>query len=441
MEKQCGHGNSVYKYIGKFLLMALLCFVPLFMSQNVMAITFFQTDIEEYYLNEDGTTLTMVSLLPSFFKADRTEYVVPSQVEIQGVSYRVPTVQALFLGNHQKTKIIYSEGIEEIDVWCEERSEVVYPSTVSKLLNPTSLINVDKYSISKNNPYYMIKDKMLLSKDGKKLYAVLKNQETIKVPDHVTEVAPWAFKECKKMKKLIIGSGLKDFLAESFDGATKLKSIVISKKNPYLKNVKGVIYSKNGRKLIHAGTARGTLIVPKKVKKIHEGAFRGNTTVKTVFIMNSMREIPARCFYGSEIEDVVLPDTIRVIGERAFASCQKMTSIDLPKSLTTIKRDAFHGCGFAELVIPAKVKKIEKDALYTIIEELTFLGKKPPVIEKQEKSLDGKPRKSEYYDDDFSNSTYDLYLGLGKVRVPKKSKKRYDKVIKNSLQYYKFVGY
>lgn len=472
------------KFIRLLLVLMLCCYVR---AENSQAITYYEKHDAQYQLNDDGQTLTLVRANTVLDYDDTLieEYNVKSQVEIDGKIYRVTRAMTEIFHTMKVKKVVYSEGIEEIEIPARQSvEEIVIPSTVKSLCGVTALAHVKTITISPNNPYYMAKNNMIFSKDGTKLIGVGSPKGKVEIPngvkkigalalaytditnivlpDSLVSIGEEAFAQCPSLTQITIGKFTKNIATNAFYGTNGLKDIAISKKNPHIRCIKGAIYTKNKKTLLLAGAARGILILPKKTSHIQKNAFYGNKTVETVFIMNSMKKIPSRAFAVSNVEDVVLPDSVKVIGKEAFAGCYKLESIELPdsvriigegafsscqsmritklpKSLKTIKKRAFYQCGFSKLVIPKSVKVIEEDALCTTIETLIFRGKKLPKMAKQEECKIGAPKKTDPEDDDYDTYYYDFVRGIGVVKVPKQSYKKYCKVLKKNMEYRKLV--
>jgi len=74
--------------------------------------------------------------------------------------------------------------------------------------------------------------------------------------------------------------------------------------------------------------------------------------------------ISACAFKGnSSLKSVILPNSVRKIEEEAFRECEKLKSVELPADLKVISSSCFEGCTSLEKVIlPYSVKEIEKAA-------------------------------------------------------------------------------
>ena len=91
------------------------------------------------------------------------------------------------------------------------------------------------------------------------------------------------------------------------------------------------------------------IIIPDEIKVIGEGAFEGNTDVKTVEIKNG---------------------TLTKIGDKAFENCTGLKKIILPYSVKSIGKDAFKGCTYLEM-IEIKNPECKIDESYDTIPEKT----------------------------------------------------------------------
>ncbi len=91
--------------------------------------------------------------------------------------------------------------------------------------------------------------------------------------------------------------------------------------------------------------------IPEYITKIDAGAFKGNTSVKTVNI----------------------PDTVLEIGDSAFEGCTSLQSVHLPANITKICYKTFLDCdSMKKIVIPENVAEIVYNAMCCGLEEIVF---------------------------------------------------------------------
>ena len=164
----------------------------------------------------------------------------------------------------------------------------------------------------------------------------------------------------------------------------------------------------------------------KTVTKI--GGF-GYSDVKQIIIPDTVTEIAAYAFEGSNLESVYIPDSVTIIGESAFtfcsnlanvnigngvtvidtatfSNCADLRNVNLGNSITTIKAWAFYASFHIEsLTIPQSVTKIETNAVNTetaIIDNLYYSGN----LELWFAAISGENK----YTTDFFSCAKNLYL-------------------------------
>lgn len=184
-----------------------------------------------------------------------------------------------------------------------------------------------------------------------------------------------------------------------------------------IKDEHGVIYSRDGRRLIHGGASTiglqsmssynvkdGTQVIcdnafwgshhslleislPVSLKSIGKQAFWGCSKLQSINIPNSVTFIGSSAFYGCDkLQTINIPDLISNINDMVFSGCYSLESIKIPKSVTSIGKSAFHGCSRLQIInIPKSVTKIGDYAfsschnLHTIIfpENIISIGRNP----------------------------------------------------------------
>lgn len=103
------------------------------------------------------------------------------------------------------------------------------------------------------------------------------------------------------------------------------------------------------------------------VTKIGSGAFSSSTTVKKVWIPDSVTEIGEKAFSGcTKLQNVNLSADLLQIGQGAFENCSSLSSISLPEGITTISPWAFANC--------KRLTKIELPGTLTTVGEWSFSG-------------------------------------------------------------------
>ena len=114
-----------------------------------------------------------------------------------------------------------------------------------------------------------------------------------------------------------------------------LKKFNVASGNKWYRSYKGVLYTKNGKKLI---------TVPRKY------------TAKTVKVKKGTTKIADSAFsFCTNIKKVILPDTVKVIEQNAFVRCS-LNYIRMPRRLKILEVTAFRSSALKKITVYGKVE-------------------------------------------------------------------------------------
>lgn len=226
---------------------------------------------------------------------------------------------------------------------------------------------------------------------GSILKAYTGNDDTITIPDRVTEIGPGAFKEskltnitipytvnkihsqafygCNNLTRVIISEGVETIGMSAFASCHKLNfvsipstvtsiepgvfadcpnlsSIQLSPLNSSFFFNDGVLFDRESKELIQylAGTKTAKYQIPFTVKKIDRFAFWGAANLKEVSIVNGIKEIPEHAFSNCiGLNKIELPSKLERIGSYAFSDCSNL-SLVVFNSKPVIEKTAFDRC-------------------------------------------------------------------------------------------------
>lgn len=155
--------------------------------------------------------------------------------------------------------------------------------------------NLKQVTISKTNPDYIIKNKMLLSKDGKTLVDCPGGIEHPKIPDSVTVIGHGAFS----------GSGIKE--------------ITLGENITYL-DYYAFANCKNLSKVKFCEKAR--------IKKIGHNVFENCKSLKNIELPDSITEIWSFVFGGcTNLKTVKIGGNVTSIGDNCFTNCPSLQEL------------------------------------------------------------------------------------------------------------------
>lgn len=186
------------------------------------------------------------------------------------------------------------------------------------------------------------------------------------------------------IKKIIIGSGIKEIDDFAFSNFTKIESFQLPS-----------TLEKIGKMAFSGCTALTGITIPASVTEIGEMLFLGCTNLKNVETASSAlldyafeqcpaldkltvsaENIPDEFVTGTvKFENLVFTDNVKIIGKGAFSSLNALKNITFGKNVTEIGESAFSGCAFLEnLNLPSSLKKIGNSAfsLCSSIESVTL---------------------------------------------------------------------
>ena len=128
----------------------------------------------------------------------------------------------------------------------------------------------------------------------------------------------------------------------------------------------GVIYSKDGKRLLKGNVELKEYTVRKGTRVICDSAFEYCKSLSSLTLPSSLQSIGDRAFYGcSSLTSLTLPSSLQSIGDRAFYGCSSLTSLTLPSSLQSIGDRAFLGCtSLSSLTLPSSLQSIGDRVFY-----------------------------------------------------------------------------
>ena len=301
-------------------------------------------------------------------KAD-TSYSIPDSVTSIGYS--------AFYGCGSLTSITIPDSVTSIGtqafLYCDSLTSITIPNSVTRIgsyafngCKKLTQINVDKA-----NTAYSSENGVLFNKEKTELirYPAGKTDTSYSIPDSVTSIGDYAFRDCSRLTSITIPDGVTSIGYRAFDGCGSLTSVYISDIASWC----GIAFDGSdsnplgrGANLYLNGKLVTNLVIPSSVTSIGDSAFEYCSSLTSITIPNSVTSIGSAAFYGCKgLTSITIPDSVTSIGSSAFSGCEGLTSITIPDSVTSIGGYAFYGCkGLTSITIPDSVTSIGYSAFY-----------------------------------------------------------------------------
>ena len=122
----------------------------------------------------------------------------------------------------------------------------------------------------------------------------------------------------------------------------------------------GVIYSKDGKRLLEGNLELKEYTVRKGTRVICDRAFEDCSSLSSLTLPSSLQSIGDRVFWDcSSLTSLTLPSSLQSIGYWAFEGCSSLTSLTLPSSLQSIGDGVFRDCkSLSSLTLPSSLQSI-----------------------------------------------------------------------------------
>ncbi|MDE7107082.1 MAG: leucine-rich repeat domain-containing protein, partial [Clostridiales bacterium] len=168
------------------------------------------------------------------------------------------------------------------------------------------------------------------------------------IPDTVTEIDEYAFRDCSSLKSIEIPSGVTEIKNDIFKDCTSLRQVKL-----------GDNVTKIGSRAFSGCTVLDDIQIPAAVEKLGSYAFKDCTSLKSVTIPVACKEIDGLAF--DDCTALTRAELhCETVGISAFGGCTALTDVTLGDEVRTIETGAFMYCtALTEIVIPDGVTTLE----------------------------------------------------------------------------------
>ncbi len=203
---------------------------------------------------------------------------------------------------------------------------------------------------------------------GSRLFAYMPDLEEVdfSASTVLKGIGPEAFRDCPKLKRVLLPEGLEQIEKNAFAACNALTSVTIPST---LQQVGETIFA-DCSQLTEVTFAEGCTTV-------WNGLLSGITSLTTVHLPSTLTSIDVSAFDGcTALTNITLPDSLMSIGASAFNGCTALTSITIPEGVQSIEKSCFYGCSSLKTVsFPVSLNNIELWAFnHSALESVLYNG-------------------------------------------------------------------
>ena len=169
--------------------------------------------------------------------------------------------------------------------------KITIPSSLTKDVERLRDNKWISFKVAKGNKKYKVQDKLLLSKNGKELYAYVGCNRNLKVPEGVKRIRQNALAGTNAVS-IYLPKTIDIIDSRALQNGRALK-LSVSSKNPHYKMSEGCLYSKKSGRLVAAYTKNRKLLISSKITKLSAGT----------------------SYIGGEAREITIPGSVTVMKE------------------------------------------------------------------------------------------------------------------------------
>lgn len=236
------------------------------------------------------------------------------------------------------------------------------------LYNTTNNISANTVNIYNSNADFDIRAGELIKYNGAATEVVIpdnvtiignyafkdcKGLKSVVIPNSVTSIKEQAFKNCMNLKEIDIPNSVTSIGIEVFDGCTSLCNVHLSE------NITSLYDSsfRNCISLISISIPDGVnelingvfamcknlkqVTLPKSLSNLGYSTFANCVNLSEIIIPNSVNELSPMVFYKTNLKRVLIPESVKLIKSNAFGYCENLTSVTLPSE---VRFDCYNSC-------------------------------------------------------------------------------------------------
>lgn len=215
-------------------------------------------------------------------------------------------------------------------------------STCTIEANPIICSNVT--SIVSKNPFFVVKDGILYSDNGKKIVCCICHKERIEIPEGVMAIGDYAFYGNTTITSVKLPNSLYSIGNYAFSNLPNLEEVEMNQYN----KVRTI-----GTCAFNSCKNLKTIKFPIYLSVIGSSAFQCCESLIDISLPASVTEIGGGAFSCcSKLESIYMPTSLRKMGNGVFSSSNKLKEIKLSEKIDSNIGRAFDGSQVEKIYVP-----------------------------------------------------------------------------------------
>ncbi|MBQ3192467.1 MAG: leucine-rich repeat protein [Oscillospiraceae bacterium] len=188
----------------------------------------------------------------------------------------------------------------------------------------------------------------------------------VNFPSTLVEIGDTAFIWCNGLQEVTIPASVTSLGDSAFGSCQGMQNIFVEEGNPIVKDIDGVLFSKDGKTLLtFPAGRRGTYTVPDGVTTI-DGAFTRAKYITDVIIPDSVTVLGGYSFTWCDgLTNVTIGPNVVSTGEQCFGFCANLRTATFLGETTSVGNSCFSNCKqLTSVTLPARATSIGYSAFY-----------------------------------------------------------------------------
>ena len=245
-------------------------------------------------------------------------------------------------------------------------SYAFYHSNLESIVIPSSVTTIENTAFGYCKNLTKIDLPNSVTKIGMMAFDNCSKLSTVKMSDNISKIEMMTFSYCTSLQTFTIGKNVSEIDGTAFSGCASMKAFEVDEGNSMLSSVEGVLFTKDGKKLLKCPIAlySTSYVVPDGVETIAEYAFQKCQNIEKFTLPESLSTIETSAFSHCSMTSIALPSTVNFIGWMAFEECDKLKTFIIPDAVTEIPMMMLSGCdNLSYVYLPSGIKHVGTSAL------------------------------------------------------------------------------